>query len=142
MTTQYLSRLAGLLERAEHVNEITFDAVSERFADTLAAGGLVHLFGQFDLIRFAETSRRAEIGDLQIEGGEVRARLPEILAAMDQPSIDGFNTWLVARLAKEEGLKVALSGLGGDELLGSYPSFADVPRWARRAAPPSSRRAT
>jgi uncharacterized phosphosugar-binding protein len=45
MTTQYLSRLAGLLERAGHVNEITFDAVSERFADTLAAGGLVHLFG-------------------------------------------------------------------------------------------------
>ena len=45
MTTQYLSRLAGLLERAGHVNETTFDAVSERCADTLAEGGLVHLFG-------------------------------------------------------------------------------------------------
>jgi asparagine synthase (glutamine-hydrolysing) len=52
---------------------------------------------------------------------------------MDQPSIDGFNTFLVARLAKEEGFKVALSGLGGDELLGGYSSFTDVPRWERRA---------
>ena len=64
----------------------------------------------------------------------VAAHWEEALAAMDQPSIDGFNTFLVARLASEEGIKVALSGLGGDELLGSYPSFADVPRWARRAA--------
>ncbi|MEO8196929.1 MAG: asparagine synthase (glutamine-hydrolyzing) [Thermoanaerobaculia bacterium] len=70
----------------------------------------------------------------EIEAGEVRALMPEILAAMDQPSIDGFNTWLVARVAKEEGLKVALSGLGGDELFGGYSSFRDVPRWRARAS--------
>jgi asparagine synthase (glutamine-hydrolysing) len=55
------------------------------------------------------------------------------LAAMDQPSIDGLNTFLVARAAHEAGLKVVLSGLGGDELLGSYPSFAEVPRTRRLA---------
>ncbi len=70
----------------------------------------------------------------EIDGVEVRAALPRIVAAMDQPSIDGFNTWLVARLAKEEGLKVALSGLGGDELFGGYSSFRDVPRWRQQAA--------
>jgi asparagine synthase (glutamine-hydrolysing) len=63
---------------------------------------------------------------------EFRTDLPSILDAMDQPSIDGVNTWFVAKAAKEAGLKVAISGLGGDELLAGYPSFADLPRWRRR----------
>jgi asparagine synthase (glutamine-hydrolysing) len=58
--------------------------------------------------------------------------LPAILEAMDQPSIDGVNTWFVSKAAKEAGLKVAISGLGGDELLGGYPSFQDLPRWRRQ----------
>jgi asparagine synthase (glutamine-hydrolysing) len=66
---------------------------------------------------------------------EFRNDLPAILEAMDQPSIDGVNTWFVAKAAKEAGLKVALSGLGGDELLAGYPSFVDIPRWRRRFGP-------
>lgn len=62
---------------------------------------------------------------------EFEQDLPAILAAMDQPSIDGINTWFVAKAAKELGWKVALSGLGGDELFGGYPSFQDVPKWTR-----------
>jgi len=58
--------------------------------------------------------------------------LPRILEAMDQPSIDGVNAWFVSKAAKEAGLKVAISGLGGDELLGGYPSFLDLPRWRRQ----------
>jgi asparagine synthase (glutamine-hydrolysing) len=57
----------------------------------------------------------------------------QLLAAMDQPSIDGVNTWFVSQAAASQGIKVALSGLGGDELFASYPSFADLPpsisRW-------------
>ena len=62
---------------------------------------------------------------------EFRDDLPKILAAMDQPSIDGINTWFVSKAASEAGLKVAVSGLGGDELFGGYPSFRDIPKWVR-----------
>ena len=47
---------------------------------------------------------------------------------MDQPSTDGLNTWLVAYAAKSVGIKVALSGLGGDEFFGGYPSFNQIPK--------------
>src|SRR5262249_38417619 len=68
---------------------------------------------------------------------EFKADLPRILQAMDQPSIDGINTWFVAKAARELGLKVAISGLGGDELFGGYPSFRDIPRWVGSLAAPA-----
>jgi asparagine synthase (glutamine-hydrolysing) len=50
-----------------------------------------------------------------------------LLERMDQPTIDGVNTYFISWLARERGFKVALSGLGGDELFGSYPSFRQIP---------------
>lgn len=62
-----------------------------------------------------------------VEQAEFRDDMPAILAAMDQPTIDGVNMWFITKAAREAGLKVALSGLGGDELLAGYPSFRDIP---------------
>jgi asparagine synthase (glutamine-hydrolysing) len=66
-----------------------------------------------------------------LTGQEILDDLPEALAAVDQPTVDGFNTYFVSRATRRAGLKVALSGLGGDELFGGYASFHDVPRALR-----------
>lgn len=66
--------------------------------------------------------------EVPISGSEMLRLLPRSLAAMDQPSMDGTNTYLVAYGARQVGLKAALSGLGGDELFGGYASFGDLPR--------------
>jgi asparagine synthase (glutamine-hydrolysing) len=73
-----------------------------------------------------------------VSEAEFGRSLPAILASMDQPSIDGVNTWLVSQVAAEAGLKVVLSGLGGDEVLGGYRSFARVPRWGRLVRGPAA----
>ena len=58
-----------------------------------------------------------------------------LLKAMDQPSTDGVNSYFVSKAAAKAGLKVAISGLGGDEIFGSYPSFAQVPKMVKMIGP-------
>jgi asparagine synthase (glutamine-hydrolysing) len=79
----------------------------------------------------------AEHGVRRVDRRELEQDWPRLLDAMDQPSIDGLNTWFVSKAARELGLKVAVSGLGGDELFGGYPAFRDVPRWSRLMKAPS-----
>jgi len=67
----------------------------------------------------------------RVGAAEFAEDLPRIMAAMDQPSIDGINTWFVSKAAREIGLKVAISGVGGDELLGGYDTFERLPKLAR-----------
>jgi asparagine synthase (glutamine-hydrolysing) len=66
-----------------------------------------------------------------LSGDEFRAELPRALAAMDQPSFDGLNSYFVCKAAAELGWKVALSGTGGDELFGGYTTFRIIPRVVR-----------
>ncbi len=63
-----------------------------------------------------------------IRSHEILDACPAIFGAMDQPSIDGVNSYFVSETARQAGLTVALSGLGGDELFGGYPhTFQQVP---------------
>src|SRR5579864_2615288 len=64
----------------------------------------------------------------EVRGTEVAEDLDRVIAAMDQPTIDGLNTYYVSRVTRETGTIVALSGLGGDELFCGYPSFQQAPR--------------
>ena len=69
--------------------------------------------------------------EILLSGDDLLSALPDVFAAMDQPSLDGLNTFVVSRAVGEYGIKVVLSGLGGDELFGGYPSF----RRARLVSP-------
>jgi asparagine synthase (glutamine-hydrolysing) len=72
--------------------------------------------------RMVAESVGAEHFERVITAQDVLAEFDHILAAMDQPSIDGVNTYFVSQTARQAGLTVALSGLGGDELFGGYPN--------------------
>src|SRR5260370_39321501 len=69
--------------------------------------------------------------EIPLKGDAIVSRLAEALAALDQPSMDGINTYFVSWAARQAGLKVELSGLGGDEVFGGYPTFSDTPRSMR-----------
>ncbi|MEY2545171.1 MAG: hypothetical protein QOG48_288 [Verrucomicrobiota bacterium] len=70
-----------------------------------------------------------------VSRGDFEAYRDHLFDAMDRPSTDGVNTFFVSLAAKQANLKVALSGLGGDELFATYPSFHDVPRSVRLLQP-------
>jgi asparagine synthase (glutamine-hydrolysing) len=58
-----------------------------------------------------------------------------LIEAMDQPSVDLANLYFISKFAAGSGLKIALSGVGGDELFGGYPSYRQIPRAVGLLAP-------
>ncbi|MBV9174607.1 MAG: asparagine synthase C-terminal domain-containing protein, partial [Chloroflexi bacterium] len=73
----------------------------------------------------------AEHTEVKLREDELLERLPTAVGAMDQPTGDGVNTYIVAGSVRRAGIKVALSGLGGDELFAGYPSFRRLRRASR-----------
>ncbi|MGD0792407.1 MAG: asparagine synthase (glutamine-hydrolyzing) [Terriglobales bacterium] len=66
--------------------------------------------------------------EIPVSQQDTLAVLPEALCAMDQPTIDGINTYLVSAKTRAAGVKVALTGLGADEMFAGYSNFRRVPR--------------
>jgi len=88
-------------------------------------------FDEGELARLAANRFKTKHREVALSGQSVLSRLDEALAALDQPTMDGINTYFVSWAAKQVGLKVALSGLGGDELFAGYQTFADAPRLSK-----------
>ncbi len=96
----------------------------------------------FDEARYSEAEHSRAVAayygtdhrEIEVRAEEVAEILPRIPGVQDQPSVDGMNTWLVSRAAREAGLTVALSGLGGDELFAGYDVFPNALRWERLRA--------
>ncbi|MBV8553057.1 MAG: asparagine synthase (glutamine-hydrolyzing) [Acidobacteriaceae bacterium] len=68
----------------------------------------------------------ADHHEIPIGAGDFLSEMPKFLAAMDQPTADGVNTYFVSRAARELGLKVVLSGLGGDEVFFGYSHYRSL----------------
>jgi asparagine synthase (glutamine-hydrolysing) len=66
--------------------------------------------------------------ELHVDSAEIARDLPAVLARLDQPTIDAVNSYYVSRAVAATGIKAVLSGAGGDELFGGYPSFRRLPR--------------
>src|SRR5216684_795368 len=88
-------------------------------------------FDEAGLARLAANRFKTKHTEVPLTGESVLSRLDEALGALDQPTMDGINTYFVSWAARQAGLKVALSGLGGDELFAGYQTFADTPRFSR-----------
>jgi asparagine synthase (glutamine-hydrolysing) len=156
-TEDAVSRLRSLIERSveEHlladvpVASFLSGGIDSSVITALAAQKLENKLQTysvgFDLAEFDETAIAQEIATryqtdhhrIQLSEEEVIESVTEAVEKLDLPSVDAINTYIVSRAVAAHGVKVALSGLGGDELFGGYPSFRDVPRLQRITALPS-----
>jgi asparagine synthase (glutamine-hydrolysing) len=76
---------------------------------------------------------RTDHHEIMVSQSDLLAAIDPAIQAMDLPTIDGINTFFVSEKTRAAGVKVALSGLGGDELFAGYSSFHTVPRMRRLA---------
>lgn len=151
-----VAQLRGLIENAvdEHllsdvpVASFLSGGIDSSVVTALAAQKLANKLQTysvgFDLEEFDESAIADEVAQrygtdhhrIQLSEAQVIESVTEAVAKLDLPSVDAINTYIVARAVAGQGVKVALSGLGGDELFGGYPSFRDVPRLQLIAALP------
>jgi len=80
---------------------------------------------------------RADHSTVMFTKADLVAAFPKIIEVMDQPTVDAVNSYFVSLAAARSGLKVALSGTGGDELLGGYGTYRKVPWMVKLARWPS-----
>jgi asparagine synthase (glutamine-hydrolysing) len=106
-------------------------ATASRHARTLHTFTVVVDEASHDEARYAACVAEqfgTEHHTLRVSSSDIVHRTPALLQHLDQPTIDGVNTFFVASAVAATGIKAVLSGIGGDEAFGGYPSFRRVPR--------------
>lgn len=150
---QVRPQVRELLSRAVEkrlVSDVPFGAFLSGGIDSSAVVGLmaqastapVHTFSVvFDEEEFSEEHYARIIARkfstkhaaIRLQPADMLRLLPDALAAMDHPSADGPNTYVVSKVTKEAGITMALSGLGGDEVFAGYPVFTrTLDLWEKR----------
>lgn len=113
------SALVGILRRSG-VQASTFSIV---FRETE--------FSEAEHSRAVAECFKTDHHEITVSQEDVFAAIPAAVGAMDQPTMDGLNTYFVSQQARAAGVKVVLSGLGGDEFFAGYSNFRSVPRMER-----------
>jgi asparagine synthase (glutamine-hydrolysing) len=113
------SALVALMSRVSDQQPKTFSVVFDEAAYTEAP------FSRAVAERF-----KTDHSEIRLREDRLLEILPGAISAMDQPTMDGINTYVVSSAVKSKGITVALSGLGGDELFAGYPSFRRALRFA------------
>jgi len=101
-------------------------AQGSRNIRTINIGFDVPEFDESDVAKATSAALGTSHQQLRMTEDDVITAFAETMKFCDQPTIDGTNTLLACKAAKQSGLKAVLSGLGGDELLGGYPLFGDM----------------
>jgi asparagine synthase (glutamine-hydrolysing) len=107
------SSIVSLLANSQQLNTLSLFFEEEQFSEKKY---------QDVLLEQMQCKRNQHL----LKESEFHEHLPAIIAAMDQPSCDGINTWFISKYAKENRLKAVLSGIGSDELYGGYPAFRRI----------------
>lgn len=112
------SALVALARQAQHAKLVT-----------LTVGFAEREWSEADEARAFARHFGTEHHEITASREDFRSSIPALLEAMDQPTNDGLNTYVVSRLAKQAGLKVLLSGAGGDEVFWGYSHYRRLSRW-------------
>ena len=114
------SALVALMSRISDQRPQTFSVVFDE-----------PVFSEAPFSRAVAERFQTDHREIRLTENQLIEMLPSAIAAIDQPTMDGINTFVVSKAVKNAGITVALSGLGGDELFAGYPSFRRAVRLAR-----------
>jgi asparagine synthase (glutamine-hydrolysing) len=120
---------SAILSAASEAGATGLNTYTVRFDDRSSE----HEYARLVAARFGATHH-----ELVLDPSRIVSDLPRIVMRLDQPTLDAVNSYYVSAAVAETGIKAVLSGSGGDEIFGGYPSFRRLPaamRWKKRVQP-------